>query len=86
MTPAPYSYRDNPAVPAFDDSRPVFIFDHVCVLCSGGVSFIMKHDRAGTIAFTPASISARTPSLNGKKASLAATDPWLLSLARWTAS
>ncbi|MEE4289927.1 MAG: DCC1-like thiol-disulfide oxidoreductase family protein [Erythrobacter sp.] len=54
MSPPPYSYRDNPAVPPFDDSRPVFIFDHVCVLCSGGVSFIMKHDRRGTIAFTPA--------------------------------
>jgi len=54
MTPAPYAYRDDPAVPAFDDSRPVFIFDHVCVLCSGGVSFIMKHDHAAAIAFTPA--------------------------------
>lgn len=54
MTPAPYSYRDNPEVPAFDDSRPVFIFDHVCVLCSGGVSFIMKHDHKAAIAFTPA--------------------------------
>lgn len=54
MNPAPYSYRDNPDVPAFDDSRPLFIFDHVCVLCSGGVSFIMKHDTAGKIAFTSA--------------------------------
>jgi len=54
MTPAPSSYRDNPDVPDFDDSRPVFIFDHVCVLCSGGVSFIMKHDKAARIAFTPA--------------------------------
>jgi predicted DCC family thiol-disulfide oxidoreductase YuxK len=54
MSMPPFSYRENPAVPAFDDSRPVFIFDHVCVLCSGGVSFIMKHDRKGAIAFTPA--------------------------------
>jgi predicted DCC family thiol-disulfide oxidoreductase YuxK len=44
-TPAPLDYRD---------PRPLFIFDHVCVLCSGGVSFIMKHDRAARIAFTPA--------------------------------
>jgi predicted DCC family thiol-disulfide oxidoreductase YuxK len=43
-----------PELPDYGDPRPVFIFDHVCVLCSGGVSFIMKHDRAGTIAFTPA--------------------------------
>lgn len=40
--------------PDYGDTRPLFIFDHVCVLCSGGVSFIMKHDRAGKILFTPA--------------------------------
>jgi predicted DCC family thiol-disulfide oxidoreductase YuxK len=54
MSLAPYSYRNNPAVPDFDDTRPVFIFDHVCVLCSGGVSFIMKYDHKAAIAFTPA--------------------------------
>jgi predicted DCC family thiol-disulfide oxidoreductase YuxK len=43
-----------PAPPDYHDPRPLFIFDHVCVLCSGGVSFIMKHDRTGKIAFTPA--------------------------------
>lgn len=36
------------------ETRPLFIFDHVCVLCSGGVSFIMKHDKHAQIAFTPA--------------------------------
>jgi predicted DCC family thiol-disulfide oxidoreductase YuxK len=51
---APYSYRDDPAVPDFDDSRPLFVFDQHCVLCSGGVAFIMKHDRRGRIAFTSA--------------------------------
>lgn len=50
----PYSYRGDPAVPAFDDSRPLFIFDNVCVLCSRGVRFVMRHDRAGQIAFTSA--------------------------------
>ena len=54
MTPAPYSYRDDPEVPAFDDSRPLFVFDEVCVLCSGGASFIMRHDGEGKIAFTSA--------------------------------
>jgi predicted DCC family thiol-disulfide oxidoreductase YuxK len=54
MTWAPYSYRSDPLVPAFDDSRPVFVFDGVCVLCSAGASWIMRHDRAGKIAFTPA--------------------------------
>lgn len=43
-----------PELPDYGDKRPLFIFDHVCVLCSGGVSFIMKHDRHGKIAFTPA--------------------------------
>lgn len=44
----------DPELPDYGDKRPLFIFDHVCVLCSGGVSFIMKHDRKGAIVFTPA--------------------------------
>ncbi len=51
---APYSYRDDPAVPDFDQSRSLFIFDHHCVLCTGGVGFIMQHDRRGAVAFTSA--------------------------------
>lgn len=54
MTREPYSYRSDPDVPEFDDSRPFFVFDQICVLCSGGASFIMRRDRAGKIAFTPA--------------------------------
>lgn len=50
----PYSYRDDPQVPPFDDSRPLFIFDGICVLCSGGVAWIMRHDRHARIAFTAA--------------------------------
>ena len=51
---APYSYRDDPEVPDFDDTRGVFVFDHHCVLCGGGVGFIMKHDKRRAIAFTSA--------------------------------
>ncbi|MEL6709274.1 MAG: DCC1-like thiol-disulfide oxidoreductase family protein [Pseudomonadota bacterium] len=51
---APYSYRDDPQVPDFDDSRGLFIFDHHCVLCTGGVGFVMKHDRKKAVAFTSA--------------------------------
>lgn len=51
---APYSYRSDPDVPAFDDSRPLFVFDGICVLCSGGASWIMRRDRAARIAFTDA--------------------------------
>ena len=54
MNQEPYSYRGDPAVPEFDDSRPLFVFDNVCVLCSGGASFIMRHDTGGRIAFTSA--------------------------------
>jgi predicted DCC family thiol-disulfide oxidoreductase YuxK len=48
------SYRSNPAVPAFDDSRALFVFDGVCVLCSGGASWIMRHDKKVRVNFTPA--------------------------------
>lgn len=51
---APFSYRDDPDVPDFDDTRGVFVFDHHCVLCGGGVGFIMKHDKRRAIAFTSA--------------------------------
>ncbi len=53
MKPA-YSYRADPQVPPFDDSRPLFVFDGVCVLCSGGASWIMRRDPAARIAFTSA--------------------------------
>lgn len=54
MTHTPYSYRDDPNVPAFDDSKPLFVFDNVCVLCSGGAAFIMRHDKAAKVSFTSA--------------------------------
>lgn len=49
-----FSYRDDPAVPAFDDSRPLFVFDGTCVLCSGGAAWVMRHDRRGGVHFAPA--------------------------------
>ncbi|MFK4002365.1 thiol-disulfide oxidoreductase DCC family protein [Qipengyuania sp. NPDC077563] len=54
MTRRPYSYREDPDVPLFDDSRPLFVFDNICLLCSGGANFLMKQDRKGAIAFTSA--------------------------------
>jgi predicted DCC family thiol-disulfide oxidoreductase YuxK len=50
----PFSYRDDPAVPKFGDSRPLFVFDGHCGLCSGGVRWLMRVDREGKIAFTSA--------------------------------
>lgn len=54
MNHPPYSYRTDPDVPDFDDSRPLFVFDNVCVLCSSGVRFLMKHDSEGRINYTSA--------------------------------
>lgn len=50
----PFSYRDDPAVPAFDDGKALFAFDGICVLCSGGASWIMRHDNKALVNFTPA--------------------------------
>jgi predicted DCC family thiol-disulfide oxidoreductase YuxK len=49
-----FSYRDDPAVALFDDSRALFVFDGICVLCSGGASRIMRHDTKARVNFTPA--------------------------------
>jgi predicted DCC family thiol-disulfide oxidoreductase YuxK len=49
----PYSYREDPDVPAFDDSKALFVFDGVCVLCSSGAAFAMWHDRHGRVNFAP---------------------------------
>ena len=50
----PFSYRNDPAVPDFDDGRALFVFDGICVLCSGGASWIMRHDSKALVNFTSA--------------------------------
>lgn len=47
----PYSYRSDPAVPPFDDSVPLIIFDGYCVLCSTGIDWMLKRDPNGTTRF-----------------------------------
>ena len=32
-------------MPAFPDDKPLIIFDGVCVLCSRGADFVLRHDR-----------------------------------------
>lgn len=44
-----YSYRDDPAVPAFPDDKPVFVFDGDCAFCSASARLILKRDRTGAI-------------------------------------
>jgi predicted DCC family thiol-disulfide oxidoreductase YuxK len=53
----PYSYRSDPAVPAFADDRPVIVFDGHCVLCSGGAQFVLRHDTRGRYRL----LAAQTP-------------------------
>ncbi len=50
----PYSYRDDPDVPAFDDSHPLMIFDGICVLCSGGAGKMMRWDRKAVFRYATA--------------------------------
>jgi predicted DCC family thiol-disulfide oxidoreductase YuxK len=50
----PYSYRHDGTVPAFPDDRPIIVFDGMCVLCSGWVRFVLRHDRKGLYRFIPA--------------------------------
>ncbi len=50
----PFSYRERPEIPGFDDSRALFVFDGICVLCSGGAGWLMRHDTQGKVNFTSA--------------------------------
>ena len=50
---AQYSYRDDPLVPAFDDSTPIAVMDAECALCSWGARMIHRLDRSGTVRICP---------------------------------
>ena len=50
----PYAYRDDQDVPPFDDSKALFVFDGVCVLCSGGAAWLMRFDQKRLVNFTSA--------------------------------
>lgn len=49
----PWSYRRDPAVPAFDDSGPVTFMDGECVLCTAGARLIARFDRRGAFHICP---------------------------------
>ncbi|MDI1281975.1 thiol-disulfide oxidoreductase DCC family protein [Brevundimonas sp.] len=42
-----FSYRSDPAVPAFADDRPVVIYDGDCPICSRSARMVLRHDRRG---------------------------------------
>lgn len=52
-----YSYRGDPAVPAFADDHPIIVFDGECIFCSGWVNFVLRHDKKGRYRF----ITAQSP-------------------------
>lgn len=55
MARAPaYSWRDDPAVPDFDDSRPLIVFDGDCVLCSRSMRLVLRLDREARFRLAPA--------------------------------
>ena len=45
----PYSWRADPATPAFDDTRPLAVMDGDCALCVRGARLIHRWDRSGEI-------------------------------------
>ena len=49
-----YSWRTDPSVPTFDDSRPLIVFDGVCVLCARSMRFVAGHEAGNTLRFTAA--------------------------------
>ena len=42
------------AAPALPTAAPLIVFDGVCVLCSGFVQWVIRHDPAGQFRFTAA--------------------------------
>lgn len=54
MKREPYSYRDDPSVPAWDDTHGLIVYDGECVLCSHFVRFVFEHDRKAHFRFTSA--------------------------------
>lgn len=49
-----YSWRDDPAVPEFDDGQPLIVFDGDCVLCSRSMRLIARLDTKMHFRMTPA--------------------------------
>lgn len=51
--PRPAARPLSPSAPPLPDA-PLIVFDEVCVLCSGFVQWVIRHDRAGAFRFTAA--------------------------------
>ncbi|MEM1288078.1 MAG: DUF393 domain-containing protein [Pseudomonadota bacterium] len=53
MRSEPYSYQNDPGVPAFDDSKTVFFMDAQCALCTGAARFIARNDTRDQFRICP---------------------------------
>ncbi len=51
----PFSYRDDPSVPGFDDTAPIAFMDGDCALCAFGARMIDRLDRSDDIRICPVS-------------------------------
>ena len=49
----PYSFRDDPAVPEFDDGRIVVVMDAECALCSRAARRIARLDKGDRVRIAP---------------------------------
>ena len=72
-----YSYREDPAVPAFDDGGQIAVMDGDCALCSWGARTIARLDHKGTFRLCPA--QSKTGDALVRHYGLDPTDPetWL---------
>jgi predicted DCC family thiol-disulfide oxidoreductase YuxK len=52
-TKAPFSYRDDPAVPTFDDAGPRTVMDAQCGLCARGARWIARNDQDAAFRIIP---------------------------------
>jgi predicted DCC family thiol-disulfide oxidoreductase YuxK len=48
-----YSYRQDDAVPSFDDSHPIVFMDGECLLCTQAARFIARLDKGGAFRICP---------------------------------
>ncbi|MEM1140252.1 MAG: DCC1-like thiol-disulfide oxidoreductase family protein [Pseudomonadota bacterium] len=73
----PYAYRQDPAVPPFDDQGPIVFIDGSCTLCSQSAKLLIRMDRAKEFRICP--VQSPTGRAVLSHFGLAADDPtsWL---------
>lgn len=49
----PFSFRNDPAVPSFDDTAPIAVMDADCALCCWGARMLHRLDQSGTVRICP---------------------------------